>query len=112
MEKQKKSTRQRINEKMKEIRDLKQVQRSEYTHIRVSRINTNLIDDIWATLESDHRKEMNELNIKNLSRDDAITALLLVGMSQFNIPVESLDSESRYLRIVELQEHNNIMSGE
>jgi len=103
---------EKIRKMMVEVKELKEMQKSGYTHIRVSKINAGIIDDIWETLEIDCRQELDELNIKNLTRDDAITALLLAGMSQFGITLERLDQESNYLKILGLLEHNNIMTGE
>jgi len=106
------SIRKKIDKKMEELKKLQQDKRQEQTHVRMSKNNADIFADILVMLQADHMRSMDTLGIKTLTMNDAITALLVVGMSQFGIPLERLDPESNYMRIIELDEHNNIMSGE
>jgi hypothetical protein len=110
--KHKPSIKKQIEVKSKELKKLHALKKTQITDLKVSKNTARVVDLIKAQLNDECKPEMRDLGIKRLNRDDTITALLVVAMSQFGIPLEELDQDNNYLRIVELQLNNNITDKE
>jgi predicted nucleic acid-binding Zn-ribbon protein len=110
--KHKPSIKKQIEDKSRELKKLHALKKTQVTDLKVSKNTARIVDLIKAQLNDECRSEMDELRIKRLNRDDTITALLVVAMSQFEIPLEELDHDNNYLRIIELQQNNNIVNKE
>jgi hypothetical protein len=110
--KHKPSIKKQIEVKSKELKKLHALKKMQVTDLKVTKNTARIVDMIKTQLNDECKPEMKELGIKRLNRDDTVTALLLIAMSQFGISLEELHQDNNYLRIVELQLNSNIVNKE
>ena len=98
--KKKENIQKRIKKKMKAIEKKENADGSGMTHTRVCNDNLRLLEDIKDITETDYELEMDALEIKKLSIDDALTRVLWEARGELHIEPEMFNENSKMIKLI------------